>query len=54
MTRVSVPAPSDLGAHGDQAIGQIDHFRLARGVFDHGRPSASVAAISTFSVAGDA
>ncbi|MCY1293436.1 hypothetical protein D9M70_426950 [compost metagenome] len=25
----------DLRAHGDQAVGQVDHFRLARGVFQH-------------------
>ena len=28
----------DLGAHGDQEIGQIHHLRLARGVLDDGLP----------------
>ncbi len=28
--------PLDLGAQGIEEVGQIDHFRLARGVFDHG------------------
>jgi hypothetical protein len=35
MRITSVPAP-DLRAHGYQALGQIDHFRLARGVLDDG------------------
>ncbi len=26
----------DLGAQGVEEVGQVDHFRLARGVFDHG------------------
>jgi hypothetical protein len=26
----------DLGAQRVEEVGQIDHFRLARGVFDHG------------------
>ncbi len=32
MVMVSVPAPLTLRAHGDQEVGQVDHFRLARGV----------------------
>ena len=36
MTILSVPAPRDLGAHGDQEIGQVDHLGLARGVLEHG------------------
>jgi hypothetical protein len=31
----------DLRAHRDQAIGQVDHLGLARGVLDHRSPSAS-------------
>jgi hypothetical protein len=27
----------DLGAHGDQAVGEIDDFGLARGIADHRR-----------------
>src|SRR5690606_3704848 len=28
----------NLGAHGVEEVGQVDHFRLARGVFQHAAP----------------
>ena len=40
----------DLRAHGDQAVGQVDHLRLTRGVFQHAAALARVAAIMMFSV----
>jgi hypothetical protein len=40
----------DLRAHLHQQVGQVGHFRLARGVFQHGLAFGQAAAISRFSV----
>ena len=37
MVMVARAGAGDLGAHGVQAVGEIDDFRLAGGVADHGR-----------------
>ena len=51
IVSVSVPMPVDLGAHRDQAVGEVGDLGLARGVDQPVSPSASAAAISRFSVA---
>ena len=40
----------NLRAHRAQAVREIHHFRLTRGVFNHRAPSARTAAIMMFSV----